>query len=227
MSAGEIASLAASIVAIGIAIVAIWLSVVFYRMTSQLSESTRESAKGIGASVERLEKLFDTLYSDTFSMMRDTVSDMRKHIWPEKTSTEDTIAEETEKRADKKVEALRKDIDSEVAQFLKSQSVTDAKVDSMRNDLRRLVDRAITESRRVEVEAREETLREGIIREVRLLRARKRDVIADKLVDRILGKYPGVVFPKIIDEIEKMRDDGILSWWEGPLRPSTEIELKS
>ena len=78
------ASLIASIVSLIIGGFAIWLSVTFYRMSNKISEDTKGAAKGISASVRRLESLFDSLYSDTFSMMKDTVSDMRKHIWPVK-----------------------------------------------------------------------------------------------------------------------------------------------
>ena len=81
LSAIELFSLISSIASLILAIGAIWLSIVFFKMSDAASKATTEAAKGIGASVERLEKLFDKLYSDTFSMMRDTVSDMRKHIW--------------------------------------------------------------------------------------------------------------------------------------------------
>jgi len=114
MSLTEVAALIASFVSVGLGIMAIWLSVTFYKMSSQLSKSTRESAKGIGASVERLEKLFDKLYSDTFSMMKDTVSDMRKHIWPEVTGTDKNITEETEEIAEEKLDTLKKEMGVEI-----------------------------------------------------------------------------------------------------------------
>jgi len=90
LSTLELISLIASIASLILAIGAIWLSVVFFKMSDAASKATTEAAKGIGASVDRLENLFDKLYSDTFSMMRDTVSDMRKHIWnkPENTAPE-------------------------------------------------------------------------------------------------------------------------------------------
>ena len=81
LSAYELFSLAATIASLVLAIGAIWLSIVFYKMSESASKATNEAAKGISASVERLEKLFDKMYSDTFSMMKDTVADMRNHIW--------------------------------------------------------------------------------------------------------------------------------------------------
>src|SRR5699024_10566087 len=77
-----IASIASLILAIG----AIWLSIVFFKMSEHASKETSKSADKIQSSVDKLEKLFDKLYSDTFSMMKDTVGDMRQHIYhnPEK-----------------------------------------------------------------------------------------------------------------------------------------------
>jgi hypothetical protein len=80
MTGIEITSLIASVASLILAIVAIWLSITFYKMSSTAARATEDAAKGISASVERLEKIFDKLYSDTFSVMRETVTDMRKHI---------------------------------------------------------------------------------------------------------------------------------------------------
>jgi len=223
MSSGEIASLVASLVAIGIGILAIWLSVVFYKMSTQLSESTKESAKGIGTSVDRLEKVFDRLYSDTFSMMKDTVSDMRKHIWPEGTKSDDTIVDEAEKKADEKVDALKNEINSEVARLFEKQSTTDAKIDSVKQELRELVNRAISESRRAEIEAREETAREHILRQLRLLKRRTPRVTAERLVERVSDKFPG---PTIFRELEKMKAEGLIFWNEEELDPDSIMELR-
>jgi hypothetical protein len=104
-SAFDIISFVASVASLILAVGAIWLSVVFYRMSIAASTATTQAAVGIASSVERLEKIFDKLYSDTFSMMRDTVSDMRKHIWPvpvEENAEQERVIEEAEKKADEK-----------------------------------------------------------------------------------------------------------------------------
>ena len=81
MSAIDIFSLISSISSIALAIIAIILSIVFYRMSSDQSQLSVKASQDIEASVKRLEQLFDKLYSDTFSMMKETVTDMRNHIW--------------------------------------------------------------------------------------------------------------------------------------------------
>jgi hypothetical protein len=151
----ETISLVASIVSVIIGGFAIWLSVTFYRLSNKISEDTREAAKGISASVDRLESLFDRLYSDTFSMMKDTVSDMRKHIWPEKdTQTEALVT--IEKRADQKVDELRSQIASELSGVMRQVGRTDTKIAGVEERLTHLIDKAITQSRRLESEAQEE-----------------------------------------------------------------------
>lgn len=72
-----IASIISIIVSIVLGVLAIWLSITFYRMSTQQSERIGESAKIINSGVERLEKLFDKLYTDTFSMTKETVEAMR------------------------------------------------------------------------------------------------------------------------------------------------------
>lgn len=226
MSALEIATCVASIMAIGIGILAIWLSIVFYRMTTELAGSTREAARDISASVERLEKLFDTLYADTFSMMRETVTDMRKHMWPEKAEAGEKISEEAEKKADEKVKILKKDVDKEVTRLLERQSKTDAKVESIKGELEKIVDKVIAQSRKVEMEAREETLREVIIRELRALYRHNKSVEADVLLKSVHKKYPDIDPRRIVREIEAMERDDILSWETGGLGPKTVITFE-
>jgi len=218
----SISSLVASLVSVALAIVAIWLSVVFYRLSSTLSESTKEAAKGIESSVDRLEKLFDKLYSDTFSMMRDTVSDMRKHMWPEEMGTDTKVSEEAEKKADQKVEQLKAELGSEVAKLLERQKITDAKLSSVTQEMRDIVDRAIRVSRRAEVEAREETVREVILRRLRILRRRKPVFVAQELLSALEPEVPPSI---LIRQLERLRTEGVVSWDGDEMGPDTVIRL--
>lgn len=88
-NAFEIISFIASISSLIVSAGAIWLSIVFFKMSDQAAKETTKSSDKIQSSVDKLEKLFDKLYSDTFSMMKDTVGDMRQHIYhsPEKMNT--------------------------------------------------------------------------------------------------------------------------------------------
>ncbi len=218
----DLISLSSSIASLILAVLAIALSIGFFRMTSQLSTSAKEAAKGIGASVERLEKLFDTLYADTFSMMRDTVSDMRKHIWPDESGDTEKLADEAEKRAEKKVGEVKKNIDKDLAKLLQRQEITDVKLTAVRDEMSDLIDRAISDSRRVEVEAREETARRHIMRKLRRLLRLKRSVTAENLVESLGGDVPAHI---VIRELHEMANDGLIELSDEAVQPTTEIAI--
>ncbi|MHB9072337.1 MAG: hypothetical protein ACYC6G_02305 [Desulfobaccales bacterium] len=219
----EIISLISSISSLILAVGAIWLSITFYKMSSAASNATTEAAKGIGASVERLEKLFDKLYSDTFSMMRDTVSDMRKHMWPSEDTEIDKTVEEVEKRADEKINEIKKAVEEQLSELLHHQKIADDNVASLSSEMRHLIERAITTSRSVESEAREETLREYILRELRILRHRNRKPTVSDLIERLRDKFP---FDRIIVELYKMRDEDIIWMSDKDIAPDTIVRFK-
>jgi hypothetical protein len=218
----EIASFAAAIASLVLAIVAIVLSIVFYQMSSKLSESAKEAAKDIGSSVEKLEKLFDRLYADTFSMMKDTVSDMRKHAWGEAASETPNILEEAERKAEEKTEALRKSVDAQVARVLEGQKITEGRIGEIRSELKQLVNRAIDDSRNVENEAREEALRGHIIDRIIDIRKIKGKVLAEDVVGYLHKQFPGGA---VVEELTRMRGEGMVAW-KGSINPETEINLR-
>ena len=148
-------TLVGSIVSIIIGGFAIWLSVTFYKMSNKISEDTKNAAKGISASVNRLESLFDSLYSDTFSMMKDTVTDMRKHIWPVKEQSAEE-QKQIEEKANAKIEELKEQISDELSGMMERVGDTDSKIDDVEKNLEKLVERAIQGTRKVESEAQEE-----------------------------------------------------------------------
>jgi exonuclease VII large subunit len=222
MTTFDVISFIASIASLILAIGAIWLSVVFYKMSMAASSATTEAAKGIASSVERLEKLFDKLYSDTFSMMRDTVSDMRKHIWPAEDTEPDKTIEEAEKKADDKIAELRKTFDQQLSEMLMRQKIADDKVSAVRSEMRHLLDRAMISSRQAESEAREETVREYILRELRVLRRTQPVTKVGELARRLRERFP---VRRIVLELERMRSEGVLNISSEDIGPETEIRL--
>ncbi|MDG0806203.1 hypothetical protein PO856_003473 [Pectobacterium brasiliense] len=77
----ELLSFILSIVSLIISGGAVWLSLKFYQMSDDASKEAKKSSDKIQTNTDKLEGLFNKLYTDTFSMMKDTVSDMRKHIY--------------------------------------------------------------------------------------------------------------------------------------------------
>lgn len=159
-------SLLASMASLAMAVVAIWLSFKFYIMSIHSSEKTEEASRAIGASVERLEKVFQMQYSDTFSMVRDTYSDFRKRLL-----TDNKLGEQSEKlaetKADEKLDGVRMEIQAELSKVVDKVGKTDAELNAVRKELAAVIDKAILRSRVVEKEAREETLKDSILRFIR------------------------------------------------------------
>jgi hypothetical protein len=60
---------------------AIWLSKEFYKMSNAISQEIQETSRRIRSDVEKLDRLFDQLYSDTFRALNETYSEMRQRLW--------------------------------------------------------------------------------------------------------------------------------------------------
>ncbi len=231
MSNIELLSLVSSIASLILAIGAIWLSFVFYKMSDEASKATTQAASDIDSSVQKLEKLFDKLYSDTFSMMKDTVSDMRKHIWNGDENSGDigdvnknTILEEADRRAEEKLQDIKSDFEEQLNKILHEQKVADGKVSNMSEDLKELLENVIQTSSVVESEAREETVRSHINKELRILLRRKRNITAAEVVDQLRSFIP---IGKIVMELKEMKEEGILFFEGEEVLPSTKIRFLS
>ncbi|MBB1344318.1 hypothetical protein H5158_22280 [Pseudoalteromonas sp. SR45-6] len=228
MTGIELVSLIASIASLILAIGAIWLSIAFFKMSNEASKSTTEAAKGIDASIQRLENLFDKLYSDTFTMMKDTVSDMRKHIWSgddtvdKVTEKKNDILEEADRKAEEKVLEIKKNMDKKLEAILAQQKAADGEVVGMRNEIEKLLDSAIQTSRSVESEAREETVRDHILMEIKRLKRIKRTIQARDLVNSLSDSLGG---GRVIKEIKRMKDDELLDFTDKIIAPDTKIWL--
>jgi hypothetical protein len=222
MSTAEIISLIASIASVILAVVAIWLSIVFYQLSSQLSESTKEAAKGIGSSVERLEKLFDKLYSDTFSMMRDTVTDMRKHMWPDASHDVEKATEEIEEKADQKVHELTEESQKQLSELLKRQRITDDKISVISRELGNIMERAIDQSRKVENEASEEAIKNSVLSVIKMLSRRQNRITANDILNRLINMFPP---SKVISALRHMAQEKTISLSDKDLEPDTIIEI--
>ena len=223
----ETISVVASIVSVIIACFAIWLSVTFYKMSTKISEATGEAAREISSGVNRLEKLFDRLYADTFSMMRDTVSDMRKHIWPETGVTED-VKQVAEQKADEKIEELRKEMSTELSNIVKKLGLTDVKVGKIRSYMESLLDKVIVQSRSVEKQALSETLRDDVLKALANFASKLDIVWAETIAIALMEKYH---FSDIFKELVALSQENIIEFpdyikeWVD-IRPYTPIKLK-
>jgi hypothetical protein len=132
-----------------LAIVALWLSLYFYRRSVEQARLSETSANQIAASVDRLEKLFSSLYADTFSMMRETVTDMRQHIWSRgdlRLVDSNSILAQADQAATSKMEEARRDLMSQISLISKLSGVAEDEVDNILTELTPAIDKALGES---------------------------------------------------------------------------------
>jgi hypothetical protein len=140
--------------------------------------------------------------------VKDTYADMRKYVMPQQP---DKILQEAEQKANQKVQVIEKDIFAELTQILDKQKYADAKLeklDMISSDLRMLLDKAIKESRKAEVEARQETVREFIVRCLKKHQEHdSRGAFFRQLVEAGRPNFPTQI---IVAEIFQMRKEGTL-----------------
>lgn len=76
-----ILSIVSLVVTAVLGIGAVWLSVVFYRWSTEAQKEAVKASTDISAAVDRLEKLFDKLHAETFTLMKEIVTDMRTNAF--------------------------------------------------------------------------------------------------------------------------------------------------
>lgn len=76
----DVFSLISSITSIVLAVVSLWLSLYFYKQSAKTNKDSERISNDIKTSVDKLEGLFNKLYSDTFTMLKDQSNLMQKHF---------------------------------------------------------------------------------------------------------------------------------------------------
>lgn len=149
ISGWDLLNLFAAAISIVLAVVALALSIFFFVQSKNAARESSQSASEISSSVSRLEKLFDSLYSDTFAMMRETVTDMRRHVW--KAAPEPVTADKSEKAP----KADHSDSVSTEAEFMtqldkvsRAIGITDAKVADLRQQLEPIIKQTLDDQDR-------------------------------------------------------------------------------
>lgn len=222
---GEFTALIASIASLILAIVAITLSIVFYRFSSDLQQKTIHASDEISSSVNKLEELFGSLYSDTFSIMKDTVSDMRRHVWPEGDTNITEKKIETEKMIQENLDKITNDFSTKTKEILKEQRIQDNKIKELQKELDYNLKEAIKKSRKVESTMEEKSLQNSIIESIKMhtLLRKKENINMKLLMDHLL-QY-GFPPRQIIDETVKLLKDEFISIDTPSIKPYSNISL--
>ncbi|WP_406643477.1 hypothetical protein [Pectobacterium brasiliense] len=204
---GFIATIASLILAVG----AIWLSIVFYKMSDEASKETTSAAKDIQASVERLENIFDKLYSDTFSMMRDTVTDMRQHIWRKPEQSNQVSAIEDEDKIKELKNSISQEIISIIDEKFKNMGKNDGKIREIEDSVKTILESKLSNSLN-------NNKTPEIIMKQRILSFIERHgaVKVDKLIKMMCDRYiPEVNSREVMPVLFELRESDVITW-DGP-----------
>jgi hypothetical protein len=150
MDAIDIFSLVSSITSIVLGITAIVLSIVFYKMSERMSRENEKISNRVESNVSKLEALFNKLYSGTFDIMKETVTDMRKHVY--KSEKGSVNGEDNELILQATISEL-----SGQMKELKSHKIDEKQVKELVNDI-------LTKSKQVESDIKNDKIRLEIIK---------------------------------------------------------------
>jgi hypothetical protein len=223
----EMVTIIASAVAIVVCIFVIWLSLTFYKMSSRMMENVIDASKNLQASINRLETMVNRLYTAPLSTPKESPSETRKPPWPEAVPQEDFVREEIEKRVDKKVEDLKRALERGRSGVSEKLMVQETRIDSVKKEVPRVAERAVTEPKKDEAEGVKGSIRERIEKQIAFYQHRGyKGIISEFLIDDIITDTPHLTAPAIESELNKMKEEDIVDWEGDKLVPNTHIEFK-
>ncbi|MDO8273244.1 MAG: hypothetical protein Q7U82_15225 [Gammaproteobacteria bacterium] len=201
----EIFSIVASLVSIGLGGLAIWLAVKFYELSTKSADKLEKSSSDIESATKRLEILFEKLYADTFSMVKDTVSDMRKHVW-RKEETEGSLSDE-------RVLALKSELLEEINSNFKKLS-GDFQQEDLSNKIKSIVEKAVNKT----AEISQKPTSEQVLSAIERLWETGASVTYSAIANRL-----GVADNDVVGTLFSLRGAGKISWGD----PKRKSEISS
>lgn len=201
-----------------LAVLAIVLSILFYKMSNTASSNLKDAAKEIAANVERLEKLFDRLYADTFSMVKDTVTDMRRYIYSD-IKLEGKISP-VEEKTKQKMDDLMQHLEAESNKLLETLTEDNKPSEKNKGEMMQIIKKAVAASKKIEESAKEETLREILLKAMRELKN------AGKIITLLsLSKKVGLPEEQIVDEVFRLSKEKLVFSENLPQSLATKEEI--
>lgn len=170
------------------AALAIWLSITFYKMSDISAKDMKDSTNKINSNVEKLEKMFDTMYADTFSMVKETVTHMREQV--DKSSYKDESIE------------IKKKVDELISDQLKTVSPENLSKEEIKDFILDIVN----ETKEIELDVKKKNFREKIINILRI-EGEKSFSYLEKVV---IGTNTAE-FELFFDVVHEMTNEGLLN----------------
>lgn len=212
-------ALVASITSLALAVIAIWLSFKFFKLSNETSEKANEASMRVMYSVKELEKLYGLLRTESFSIVRETVSDIRKYVWRKEPNEIDS---ELEIKTEERINALKNDLTGQLSTLLTKQNNAGNKINDLESALSSLLETAVTETKNIESKVKGETIRDYVIKSIKEIKKRNRRSIADLIIDMAIDD--GLNPKNIVDELHKMKKDKYIHF-EGERIENGAVEI--
>lgn len=209
-----IASIILSVVSVVLAAFTIWLSAVFYNFANEAQERVRSTAVGIERAVATLDERVKGLHTDTFSLVKDMVTDMTGVVWSQQSAHRDDLYGSAQRRElEDQIAVLRRQLVDDI-----SRAVAKGGIDTV--VLERTLDEGLRRSADAGLTARHEVVRR-VVRQ-QLLAANGRETEAAAVMTAVAQQFPFSVVVRVIND---MREAGEIEWEGVDLRPSTMLRM--
>lgn len=213
---------------VGVGAVAIWLAAQFYKWSSdrsieikaavgQFDVALQAAVEKIASAVQKLEVVMDRQLGPLSESARETTSLLWDRAFPQGTQSDSGLSE-AQKAADEK----SAEIEEKYTTVLKQ--LQDASAEA--SDIRKTVSQLMSESRRVDDEAREESIAENIIHALKVAGGRLKAGAVTNLVMEIYQERqnPTLRLKAIIQSLEELRAAGRVAY-TAPMGPNTSVSL--
>ena len=207
-----IVSMVLAVISVVLGVFAIWLSAVLYRFAADAQEKVRETANKLETAVEVLDAHVHGLHTDTFSLVKDTIADMRSALWSQGQGRQPPPGGYD--AFESQLAALRLQLVGDIAD-----AVSRGKFDRL--ELEQTVDRMLRRSADAGMAERSYLLSDVIRNQVTQSEAGS-GMEAASLMTIVAQDFP---FGLVVRTIKQMRSTGELQWEGAELTPSTIIRV--
>ena len=201
MSVWEVTGIAACIVSVVLAVLVIWLSFALYRMSARLSQLTKDQAIG------KLGEQLDTLSRDVWTLLRDTVTKGHAHTQAEPPAGGEPTGDNAGNPSGERTAELLEKLLARMDQLVERQEAAAKGLAAVRP--------------RPEPDDAAHDLREAVLGIMASLGGGAR---ASDLIDR-LNRGADRPSLRVLDELRRMKEEGVLDWKGEELGPPTWVAL--
>lgn len=188
-------------------IIAIWLSFAFYKLSGKVSDHLKDSSQKINYNVEKLEEMFNLLYSKTFSLMKETMEDIRTKAFDKNSNSFEELIES-------KMIVAKDNLRNEFLDMINGQDDPSTKIKEL--------DELVEESIQLESKVTEEALSELILKSLNTASNKNEEVKTKELI-RLIHKEYSIPIKSVYTELNKLVRNGSIEITDDDIMSDSSI----